>query len=433
MLNRSEYRLPTLLAVLIISVLVGCGSGAPQGESVGTQQLDAVEMEEAIKDALKLPSIHGRILQLAKLGDGLDRNNAEGLGRALEKVVSSTDNIELRWMMSRWAEIDPTAAFDSVMRWKLESKRMVGLAAVANEWARSGGALEGRAYIESLDQIRVQGIAVRALVTGWAQSDDLEGLTNYIVANDKIAAREKLTELLVNSLLSSSDIEGVMAWVDSIPADSEGHYKKTAYKKALRQVANRDPRAAAKWYESQKDTDYVRRSPSVIGGEWAEHDPLEGLAWILAQPEGLERQVALQRWTARWASYDRAGMETWMETADFAQDDLREIPGIYVSTLLPGFPQKAAPWVEKIADENARMAAVQNIGRMWIRIDPEATSEFLAKHGASEDILNAPRSGRRGRVPNARPQAVKVDDGESSSSEETAPGELGDVVAGDSS
>ena len=385
----------SLLAILIVSVSLACGSDGRESQSAEARHLSAADMEEAIEAASKLPSIHERILRFAEVMDRLDPENAEGLGRALEKVMSSMNNIELQWLMSRWAEIDPVAAFDSAMRWKLESKRMVGVTAVAYEWARSGHAVEGRNYVESLEQIRVKGPAVRGLVSGWAKSDDLAGLTDFVLGNSKIGAREKLTELLVNSILSTQGIEGVMSWVDSVPIDAPGHYKRTAYKKALRQIANRDPRAAAAWYESQKDTDYARRSPSVIGGEWAEHDPEEALAWILSQPEGRERRVALQRWTARWASYDRAGLEEWMENADFTRKEIAEIPSHYITSLLPGLPQMAAPWVEKIPDEALRMEAAKKVARMWIRFDPKATEEFLARHGVSEDSLDSPRGPRR--------------------------------------
>ncbi|MFP6654406.1 MAG: hypothetical protein VCB25_02185 [Myxococcota bacterium] len=369
-------------------------------------------MRAAILSALAIPSTYDRISRLAKLGKALDVDNAEGMGSAIEEVVSSTAAIEIELLMGRWAEISPEAAFHSVMRWKLESKRKIGMNVVAYEWARLGSGVEGRTFIESLGQDRVKGFAVRGLVRGWAQSDDLSGLTDFVISSDKIGAREKLTEILVNSLIATNGIDAVMAWVDSVEMDAGNGYKRTAYKRSLRQVANRNPRMAADWYESQKDEGYTRRSVLVIGGEWVEHDPEEGLAWILEQPDDLSRRIALQRWVSRWASYDSAGIEKWMKSTDFGQEGLADLPENYVATFLPAFAEQAAPWVDYIPDEDARRAVVQAVAKAWNVMDFTGRSAFLAKHGETEELLKSLRIGRhsRNRKKNSPTKPVEVDE-----------------------
>jgi len=266
------------------------------------------------------------------------------------------------------------------MTWPLESKRAVGAAVVAYEWSRQGRSFEARDYIQAIDQTSVRDAAIRGLVQGWAQSDDLPGLTALVLQEKQAITRDQLTEILVNSLLASGGVEAVMKWADSVPEDADGRYKRTAYRKALRQVSNRDPEAAARWSAAQGDAPHARRSIPVIAGEWAEHDPSAALAWLLAQPEGREREVGLQRWISRWTSKDYRAAIEWMNGADLT-GPLAGMPIRFIGALLPDHPAEAAVWVDRIEDEKLRAYAVREVALHWRVRDPMAAEKWIVEQG----------------------------------------------------
>lgn len=389
----SKRTLLTVSCLLVVSV-VAFVAGRWASEIV-RPRLDAAAMEVEVDRLLAVPSMHDRMLGLAGLVDRLDESNAEGMGLALARNVSSTDNNDLRLLLSAWSALDARAAFDSVMTWPLESKRAVGAGVVAYEWGRQGRSIEVRDYIQAIDQPTVRDSAIRGLVQGWAQSGDLQGLTALVMQEKLVGTRDHLTEILVNSLLARGGVEAVMKWADSVPEDADGRYKRTAYRKALRQVSNRDPEAAARWSAAQGDAPHARRSIPVIAGEWAEHDPSAALAWLLSQPDGREREVGLQRWISRFASKDYRAAIEWMNGADLT-GPLAGMPIRFVGALLPDHPAEASVWVERVEDETLRARAAREVALHWRVRDPVAAEKWMVEQGLDPARFGRVSGGRDG-------------------------------------
>lgn len=366
-----------LFRIAVLTVVAAIGFAAGRFSAVREER----EVTRAtVLEALAEPSLEVRLVRLAELVRQFDATSASEAGRALSEVISSTDNNDLRLILAAWARHDPRAAFDSVLAWPLESKRIVGAGVVAYEWSRREGGLEVREYVREIRQPGVADAALRGLVQGWAQSRDLAGLTDFIANEPRIDSREAWSESLVNSLLATGGIEAVTSWADSVARDSKNRFKQTAFKKALRQVSNRDPKAAALWYEKQASEPYTRRALAVIAGEWAEHDPKAALEWLLRQPDGRERRVALQRWMTRFTTTDyRAALE-WMEGADLS-DSLAILPAIFVGASLPDHPVEASRWVDRIPDEATRAVAAKEVELAWRRIDTAGAERWIAERG----------------------------------------------------
>jgi len=381
-------RLATLFGILVAAGLGFLAGRATEPSTAGRPAVAAAEMEAAVAEALATPALGDRLVRLAALTDRMDASNAAGAGAALARAVSSADNNDLRLVLATWAGLDPRAAFDSVLAWPLESKRIVGAGIVAYEWSRTGGALETREYIKGIPQLPVRSAGLRGLVQGWAQSSDLDGLTAFVANESRAGHRDQLAEILVNSLLATGGVEAVERWADAVAPDEQNDFKRTAYKKALRQVANRDPVAGARWYAAQKDEPWAVRSLPVIAGEWAEKDPAEALEWLLGQPEGRERQVALQRWITRFATNDPEAAMAWMEQAE-ATGPLAEMPERLVGALLPDHPAEAATFVARIGDESIRRQAVHEVVRVWRQTDPEAAMRWLGESGWPGETVDA--------------------------------------------
>ena len=69
---------------------------------------------------------------------------------------------------------------------------------------------------------------------------------------------------MMKAILLEHDLDGIIRWSDAVPVDAPGKFKKTAFRKALRQVSNRDPVRAAAWYEQQEDQAYATVMIAVV-------------------------------------------------------------------------------------------------------------------------------------------------------------------------
>lgn len=395
-------RIGTILGLMIAAGIGFAVGRAAPGPSGG--RLSADEMKSQLAQTLETPSLNARLSRLVDLTRRFDAENVAGAGAALAERVSSADNDDIRLILAAWSELDPRAAFESVMTWPLESKRVVGAGVVAYEWSLRGGALEVREFVRGMHQYAPRSAAMRGLVQGWSQSGDLDGLTDYVANEAQIGVREQLTEILVNSLLVSGGVEAVIRWADSVPADAKNGYKHTAFKKALRQVANRDPEAGARWYAGQSAQDWARRSIPVIAGEWAEHDPPAALAWLLQQPEGMERDVGLNRWITRFTITDHPGALDWMEKADLT-GPLASLPARFVGALLPDHPADAERWAGRIEDPDLRARALREVERARRMLGPSApqpspapTDEAAGDAGQATASPSAASGGATGNV-----------------------------------
>jgi hypothetical protein len=372
------------LVLLALGFALGrLSGGASAVDRGGENALGAAEMETAVRAALQTKGALPHISELASALEKLDATNVEGAARVFEEKITSVDTTDIRLFLGAWAALDPEAALEGALGWSLPSMRRLGVGVVAREWAEHGNALEAMQRLRDLGEWKTRDPAFAELVNGWVSSGDIEGVTEFVSRLPDSDGRDVLLASMMKAILLEHGIDGIIRWADAVPVDAPGKFKKTAFRKALRQVSNRDPVRAAAWYEQQEQEDYAKVMLAVVAAEWVEQDPKAAIAWVLARPQATARDQALERLMNRWVNIDRDAAAAWMQQADL---DSEASPMLepFIRGLAATDPVGASVWIERIPDPNRREQSILIVAYAWQTRDPAGAEAWLATLDLSE-------------------------------------------------
>jgi hypothetical protein len=368
----------SIILLTLASLVVGFGLGRIGG---GESQvvhgdvlavLDAPRMRAAVGDALEIAHVYPRMVELVRLMQGLDESNVQGAASAFAERIGSVEEDDIRLFVGTWAGFDPRSAFDAVLDWKLPSRRRVGVGAVVRAWALTGNPAATLEYLRDVAEWRTRDGAYVDLVAGWVGSGDVDGATEFVSRYPDSNARDILTEALVKALLAREGPDELMQWADAVPLDAERKFKKTAFRKALRQASSRDPVRASVWFESHRGEDYALRMLAVVAAEWVEVDPDAAIAWVLAQSPGPAPQGALERLMNRWVKIDPNAATAFMRDSE-PHESTSPMLFPFIIGIAATDPAEASRWIERVSEEREREQAIVLVAVAWRRQNaPEA-------------------------------------------------------------
>jgi hypothetical protein len=378
---------PVVLGLVLLALGFALGRQSLGPSSVdqnGNDALGALEMEAAVRSSLQTKGTLRRVAQLARLMENLDGNNVVGAAKVFDEKITSIDKLDIRLFLSAWTALDPEAAMDSVLAWTLPSMRRFGAGVVARDWAENGNALEAMARLRDVREWRTRDPAYGELVNGWVSSGDIEGVTEWVSSLPNSDGRDIISESMMKGILLQHGLDGIIRWADAVPVDAPDHFKKTAFRKALRQVSNRDPIRAAAWYEEQEEQEYATIMMAVVATEWVEADPEAAIAWVLERPPGFARVLALQRMIDRWVQIDREAATNWMQHADL-DAELSPMLDPFIRGLAATQPEEAAEWLDRVRDPQQQETLTLAIAVTWRQRDADAADAWIETLELSEE------------------------------------------------
>jgi hypothetical protein len=396
-----------------------------------------------LREIMKLDSDFTRSAAIYLLAAGM---NEEGVERLLDEVESIDRESERRTAASilyqRYAELDPAAAVEHMMRRK-EGFDTNWLYAVFYSWARTDldGAVSRAATLDDRDRYMAGTAIVRS-------RDDLPSAEREALGpklNTQVAVRDpymsrlrsaKAAESAWQSALTIRDREArqseqysviyewarldphaairaieslqsradqyqflhhaVQAWsekephaaVDWLLARPPSHHRTELLSNALGSLAMKDPDAAMtiaqRVPESQRDQVLMN-----VFMNWGHSDPEAAAAWLAKQDDRQRYSQALVMVASGYVMRDPEGALQWAETLSGEQS--RMVMGQVIPHIAQDDPERAASLVSQLDEGPERERAISNIAQAWAQWDPRAALAWATKQPASDTTSNVYR------------------------------------------
>ena len=395
-------------AACILALAVGIAIGYAVAPYTGARKSAPVSLATALEeqDLLARSGMLAAALEVLEPG-----NLEEALAALSEHRVGTTDQ-ELRVFMLAWARFDAAGAFEwTTARGGAWGRRLQEAAAYAWGFTDPQAALEVLQIEPTEQRRRREGSPLMsALMDGWRVNGDLPGITAQLISMPPSRQRETLTTGVL-AKIKKEGLDPVIAWVDAIPLDAAGGYKRVAFNRAVGVVAHEDVDRAVEWYLAHQGRSYTEKSLPVIARRWIDHhDPSALFPWLaqLPAPAGQEvdpeQSLAISQGMKWWLRRDPDAAQAWINS-------LMPVPEVYDPALgsLAQFYLKenadlAAHWALQVRDEVLRKEILVRAMRRWTRDDPEAAAEWLATADISPEAREQiSRAGPAGRSSGGRP------------------------------
>jgi len=368
----------------MLPALLQCDSG-PQPAAYD----EAVPLGERVTAILIEPDPRLRTALLLDLLESLGPDDTATLLDALDDERAYVDEVATVLVGAWWTEHDPQAAFDSgPQRWGHGS---IWIATVTREWARR----DPHAALETVKRIPEAGesrrlAATRALTQGWFGSNAApDELLSYIEEIRAGRARNEVLHIFANRLVMRDGPAAAVELVDRTLPDSDGdNFKTQLVRYVTSAVASEDPKLAvalADEHGTGRKGQHLRRR---VGQSWARHDGPGAMAWALALPAGEERDDVVRSAYRSWTRRDRESAMAWMRVQQ-PDPALEPAMRVFIVAVASDDPPGALDWMDRIEDPKRREETLAEIGRQWMRLDPEAADVWLEGVDLPEDVKSS--------------------------------------------
>lgn len=395
------------------------------------QALDAEAMGAALGEVLtNREDSLARASRLAGLLERLTPENVDSAAAAYEANVFTTPEHEIHLFMKTWVRFDAPAALKRALTWPAAAgKRNTAVGAVVSAWGRRAPATvqqEVERLLGDADRA-LRDTLEASLANAWIQSGDVPGATRYLAESMPAGIpRERATARLVG-VLARSGPESVMEWADALPEGAPGDdFKSVAFRKAARSIASEDPPYAARWIASHAGNHYSEGAQRVVALAWGESHPAAALGWLEQQPASRARDGAVTSVYRDWWRRDPQDARHWLERAP-AATHLDPAMEVLAKVLARDEPEAAVACAARITDDARRERSLVSAAQAWFRSDPDATRQWLAESGLSEqaqrEILSGParparRENFRARAPGEAAEAPGASAGDAQAADD---------------
>jgi hypothetical protein len=384
----------------ILLILSLAGAYALGRLSVGTEGSDAAsELDLASVASFRASLEQPDALERSYRFHGfLQTLSPSDIGEASEVVEAWSPWLvedELLNFMIAWARFDAPEAFEWA-RLRTGPFRAQASAAALEAWAFHDPA-DARRGLESVDPPSDRVWLEEYFVAGWLTGGHHDAVIEYITAEPPGSARQRYTNLLTIELMRGGP-DTVIGWVESIPNDAPGAFKRMAFQKAANILATVDPIQASRWIQPHLGEDYAEDAPNAIVRRWVEVDPKAALTWLASLPPGPASDDALQGALRVWRSRAPEEAEAWVRGVSEEGGGSAAIAAMI--SLHADDPPGAIAWAQRIPEPADRNRTVVRLARTWHRSDPEAAERWLEESALSPAMRSAilkPRAAKRRR------------------------------------
>jgi hypothetical protein len=355
---------------------------------------------EAIAEAVRDGDPYARARRLAVLLPSLGSEGVPGVKEVLRdpRLLLYRGGAEIELLARFWATHEPEEA----TRWAVEDAprgyRLSAVFSTLSRWA----ALDPHSALVAVqewegEQSDVRDLVQIALVHGWFEKDPVE-LARHIQQHEMGIARQRRLSNYVRLLIHHQGVEAAMRWAESVPED-DTVYKRNVYRQMGSALVAFDVEVALRWCEAHCDGPYGAGIRSAIATRWAK---LEGggaaVSWLLSQPQGADRSVALRDAFWSWADRHPDEVAAWMRAGSRGTDgepepEVRLLSAPYAELLIPKSPAEAIRWAQWVEDEGMRERLLIRIARAWRFRDEAAAEAWLRESPLSEESRERAREG----------------------------------------
>lgn len=378
----------SLGAVFVLGILsafaIHLGPGATD-EASSDLTLDQREMLLAVERYAGKP---GNIAQIMAVGDGnelpeqlsqtlrgiLREVDPDRRFRATQQLVAGLPSRRVMGSIKYLQEIPTGPGRDQVLDIFLES------------WARTDGR-RAMAFAASLSSPSESALATRAVLGGWSQVRPVEAW-DWIVQNAGGGVGGLRSMEVVISQISSTDRDTAFSLVDQV---ADPMIKDQLGGIVMSQILeNTTPREAISWL-SEFSPDAMQSALLELVIRWTASEPWAAADWVYNGFPPASRAYLMDAIAEEWIAYQGPGpLADWLNarSPDSSMDGA--IRQLSVATAEVD-PQTALGWAQFIQDPDERSVLEIMIGRLWIRLDPEAAAiglpELLVSESARAALL----------------------------------------------
>ena len=333
------------------------------------------ELFDAIAAASKDPSEMRRFLATYEAVSLLGKEDIE---EAYRRARADRDNVALRALERRWAEVDPLGA---AKLWA-EGKGAPELTeAFFSNWSKIDprGALQ---WLSTLPQDEAKSKVRAQILSGLAKSDPQRAM-DYA---SQMAEGPDRTQLITRALdtLVLKDPAAAFAMAKNLPG---GDAQRAALDSVISKIAGRNPGQAQKLL-AELPANTLTEAGGEIASALAKKDPGQAVQWAAALPEGQTRDGAFGSLASAWASKDVEGAAQWLDQLPKGSSRDAAVAG-FASRLAPRDPEGATAWAATLAPGEQRNLTLQRTLWIWQRVNARAAKEWIETAPGFTDVERA--------------------------------------------
>jgi len=423
----------------ILQASAGSPAASSRAQSDSGSHSEPLERGPAtLADTLRLKGDFTQTAALYILASTVDR---KGLERLLTEAAAlkqpSERNAATSILYARYAEIDPEAAVDHIMR---RADFQPGwLQSVFHTWSRAdldaalarastldpmGKNAAAFAIVRARDDlpsaerekiaatfnmrvapanpsppidVRTPERALRAWQDALAVSDynsrlgRLMSVTNMWVQQDPHAALEAIASLEDVRTRDQLTQTALANWAQRAPRDaldwalarppSQGRVRLVGA--ALGTLASKEPLAAVNVLTGLTSAEQRQLTPQVVA-QWAATDPRSAAAWVEQLEDPLLRKTALSSVVSAYAS--RRPDEAYRWASSLQSPEGPQIVSQVIQTISWNDPVRASGLLQQLPESPSRDQVAQQVASAWAQRDPQAALAWVSRFSASSAV-----------------------------------------------
>jgi hypothetical protein len=283
-----------------------------------------------------------------------------------------------RWLVQRWAALEPQAAcqyaYTAALQGAEESMLMEALAI----WTKTDPTTAAR-WAANLGSPSLRDSSIRTVYSTWAKIDSTAAAKS--ISSLRPASARGIASAATAPPHAGKNFATAMQWARALP----GPVREKTLDAILGEWTRRDPAGAAGWL-IQQPGDVQWALISKLAADWVRKDPSSALSWGMGQSTevALGSKLALgpiQRKFFESAlgtliGTDPQGAANWLASPmgqPFFTSRIGSVAGRWTSM----DPMEAVSWSLSLEKESDRNAAIGAVAGTWAKTDPQAAGQWV--------------------------------------------------------
>jgi hypothetical protein len=283
-----------------------------------------------------------------------------------------------RWLVQRWAALEPQAAcqyaYTAALQGAEESMLMEALAI----WTKADPATAAR-WAGNLGSPSLRDSSIRTVYSTWAKTDSTAAAKS--ISSLRPASARGIASAATAPPHATKNFQTAIQWARSLA----GPVREKTLDAILGEWTKRDPAGAAAWL-IQQPGDVQWALMTKLASNWVRKDPYAALAWGLGQStevalgsklaQGPVQRKFFEAALGSLIGSDPQGAANWLASPvgqPFFTSRIESVAGTWTSM----DPMEAASWSLSLSKEADRNSAIGAVAKKWARTDPQAAGQWI--------------------------------------------------------
>jgi len=298
---------------------------------------------------------------------------------------AETERVE-RWLVKRWATLEPRGACDYAYAGVLRGADTYLLENPLRIWANAFPS-QASSWAASLASPSLRDFAIRVAFKIWADKDPSAAAEAAAKLNSATARTSAM--VAVAPPQARKDFSAAIKWARELP----GATRQKTIEEILGEWTKRDPAKAATWL-IQQPGDVQWSLIAKLAADWVRKDPATALAWGQGNTFGLQvgsemaagpvQRKFMEAALANLIGADPEAASVWLNSP--AGEPYLEFRAAPLAARWASLdPMGATTWSLNLPDPRTREAALQAVIGTWSRIDPQEAGSWILSLPAGRD------------------------------------------------